>query len=57
MLREIGLPAHEVLLFDDLGPNIEGARALGLQAVQVRSPEDVRGALVERSLLDPSAGA
>jgi FMN phosphatase YigB (HAD superfamily) len=56
VLREIGLPAHEVLLFDDLAPNIEGALALGLQAVQVRNPEDVRRALVERGLIDDSGG-
>lgn len=52
VLREIGVPAAQVLLFDDLEPNVAAARALGLQAVQVRSPADVREALVERGLLD-----
>ena len=52
VLQAIGLPAPEVLLFDDLVPNVEAARALGLQAVQVKSPDDVRRALVERRLLD-----
>jgi glucose-1-phosphatase len=51
VLRAIGLPAAEVLLFDDLVPNVEAARALGLQAVLVRGPEDVREALAERRLL------
>ncbi|HVE54007.1 MAG TPA: HAD-IA family hydrolase, partial [Ramlibacter sp.] len=51
VLHEIGLPAPEVLLFDDLEANVEGARAVGLQAVLVRSPQDVRGALAERGLL------
>lgn len=52
VLREIGLPAAQVLLFDDLEPNVTAARALGLQAVQVRSPADVREALVLRGLID-----
>lgn len=51
VLREIAVPAPEVLLFDDLEPNVEAARALGLQAVQVRGPEDVRAALLERGLI------
>jgi putative hydrolase of the HAD superfamily len=51
VLREIGVPAPQVLLFDDLAPNIEGARALGMQAVQVRGPGDVRDGLVACGLL------
>jgi HAD superfamily hydrolase (TIGR01549 family) len=50
VLREIGLPAAQVLLFDDLVTNIEAARALGLQAVLVRSPADVREGLAARGL-------
>jgi putative hydrolase of the HAD superfamily len=52
VLQALGLPAAEVLLFDDLVPNVEAARALGLQAVVVRRPADVRSALEERGLLD-----
>jgi HAD superfamily hydrolase (TIGR01509 family) len=52
VLREIGVPAQQVLLFDDLVPNIEAARALGLQAVRVRGPEDVREGLRVRGLID-----
>jgi glucose-1-phosphatase len=51
VLREIGVPAPEVLLFDDLADNIAAAHALGLQAVLVTRPEDVRAALAERGLL------
>lgn len=54
VLRAIGVPAPEVLLFDDLQPNVEAALALGLQAVLVRSPRDVLAALAERGLLDES---
>ena len=53
VLQAIGLPPAEVLLFDDLQPNVEAARALGLQAVLVRSPEDVRAALAARRLIGP----
>lgn len=52
VLREIGVPAHEVLLFDDLPANVEGALALGLQAVLVRGPDDVRHGLAQRGLLE-----
>jgi putative hydrolase of the HAD superfamily len=51
VLDAIGVAAPEALLFDDLLPNIEAARALGMQAVQVRGPEDVRRGLEERGLL------
>ena len=51
VLQAIALPANEVLLFDDLPPNVEAARALGLQAVLVKGPGDVRAALLARGLL------
>ena len=53
VLREIGVPAGEVLLFDDLVPNIESAKALGMQAVVVRGPEDVREGLVASRVISP----
>ena len=49
--REIGLPPQAQLFFDDLEENVLSARACGLQAVQVRSPEDVRSALRELGCL------
>ncbi|MDE2605227.1 MAG: HAD family phosphatase [Burkholderiales bacterium] len=51
VLDAIEVPAHEALLFDDLPANVEAARALGLQAVLVRAPGDVRAALAQRGLL------
>jgi glucose-1-phosphatase len=51
VLDAIGVAAPQALLFDDLLPNIEAARAIGMQAVQVRGPEDVRQGLAERGLL------
>jgi FMN phosphatase YigB (HAD superfamily) len=51
VLEALELPASQVLFFDDLAENCEAARALGLQAVLVRRPADVRDALAERGLL------
>lgn len=42
---DIGVPAARILFFDDTEANIDGARASGMQAVWVRSPEDVSRAL------------
>jgi putative hydrolase of the HAD superfamily len=39
------MPASRVVFFDDLAENVEGARARGLKAVQVKSSHDVAGAL------------
>ncbi len=43
--RAIGVAPERILFFDDTLANVEGARASGLQAVHVRSPEDVRRAV------------
>lgn len=51
VLDAIGVPAPQALLFDDLQPNIDAARALGMQVVLVRGPQDVRQGLAERGLL------
>ena len=45
MARAIGLPPGRVLFFDDLPANVQGAQGAGMQAVLVRSPEDVASAL------------
>jgi FMN phosphatase YigB (HAD superfamily) len=43
--REIGAAPGRILFFDDTESNVAGARAAGLQAVHVRSPDDVARAL------------
>lgn len=48
--REVDVPVGSILFFDDLPENVDGARAAGLQAVQVRSPSDVRAKLGEIGL-------
>jgi putative hydrolase of the HAD superfamily len=41
VVKAIGVPASRIVFFDDSAPNIEGARAYGLQAVRVTSMDDV----------------
>lgn len=43
--RAIGVPREAILFFDDTPENVAGARSAGLQAVHVRSPDDVARAL------------
>ena len=43
--REIGVGVERILFFDDLLENVEGARSAGLQAIHVKSPQDVKDAL------------
>jgi glucose-1-phosphatase len=46
----IGVAPASILFFDDMVENVVGAVAAGLQAVQVRSPADVREALARLGL-------
>lgn len=43
--REIGVPLERILFLDDTAANVEGADALGMKTVHVRSPQDVVRAL------------
>lgn len=43
----IGISSSATLFFDDTVENVEGARLAGLQAVHVRTPLDVKRALVD----------
>jgi HAD superfamily hydrolase (TIGR01509 family) len=45
VIKAIGVPAQRIVFFDDLAENIKGARAQGLTAVHVTSPDDVAQAL------------
>jgi len=45
--KEMGVPPARIVFFDDSAANVEGARASGLQVVQVNSIEDVAAALEE----------
>jgi FMN phosphatase YigB (HAD superfamily) len=50
VVKAIGVPAQRIVFFDDLAANIEGARARGLIAVHVTSPDDVADALAALGL-------
>ena len=45
VVKAIGVPASRIVFFDDSAENIAGARARGLTAVHVTSPDDVAKAL------------
>jgi putative hydrolase of the HAD superfamily len=45
VVKAIGVPASRIVFFDDSADNIAGARARGLTAVHVTSPDDVSRAL------------
>ena len=47
----IGHAPGSILFFDDLPSNVAGARAAGLRAIQVGSPQDVRSGLQAVGLL------
>ena len=52
--RRIGLPPESILFFDDLSDNVAGAISAGMQAVQVRSTEDVATA-IKRCAVQPAS--
>lgn len=45
VVKAIGVPAPRIVFFDDLAQNVEGARAVGIHAVHVRSSADIAEAL------------
>jgi len=45
VVKAIGVPASRIVFFDDSAENVVGARARGLTAVHVTSPDDVATAL------------
>jgi putative hydrolase of the HAD superfamily len=44
-LELIGVEPENIIFFDDLAINVEAARALGMAAVQVHSPQDVENSI------------
>lgn len=41
VIAEIGVPPHRILFFDDTQANLDGASAVGVKTVLVRTPDDV----------------
>ncbi len=50
-LRQCGLEAERTLFIDDLQANVDGARAVGMQAIQFESAEQVRRELTKLGVL------
>jgi putative hydrolase of the HAD superfamily len=49
-LRELGTNPEETLFIDDRRPNVEAARALGIQALEYSSVEQLREELIAAGL-------
>jgi putative hydrolase of the HAD superfamily len=49
-LAELGTQPEETLFIDDKRPNVEAARALGIQAIEYSSVERLREELIARGL-------
>ncbi len=52
LLEALSLPASEVVFIDDRIENVEAARAIGLDAILFKSPDQIRIELTARELLD-----
>ena len=47
---ELDVDLQNIVFFDDLADNVEGARSLGMQAVQVKSPADIENFIASTHL-------
>jgi len=52
VLETLGCSAEQVLFLDDIALNVEAARTLGMNAVQVRGLTETREALIRIGILD-----
>jgi len=48
--EELDVDLQNIVFFDDLADNVEGARNLGMQAVQVKSPVDIENFIASTHL-------
>ena len=48
--EELDVDPRNMVFFDDLADNVEGARNLGMQAVQVKSPTDIESFIASTHL-------
>jgi FMN phosphatase YigB (HAD superfamily) len=56
-LREMALPAANVLFLDDSGVNVQAARAMGINAHVVTNPAEARALLERHGVLPKKAQA
>lgn len=52
LLRELDQDAGDCLFIDDMAENIQQAQRLGFDVIQYSTPEQLRGELVDRGLLE-----
>lgn len=53
VLRRSGLPASACVFVDDRAPNVEGARRVGMHAIQFQSPDQVAAELLRLGVQIP----
>ena len=51
VVEVLNISPEKFVFFDDLAGNVEAARAVGMQAVQVRSPADITSFVVSSGLI------
>ena len=51
VVEALNTSPEKIVFFDDLADNVEAARAVGMQAVQVRSPADITSFVVSSGLI------
>jgi 2-haloacid dehalogenase len=51
LCRRAGVAPEDCVFIDDFPPNVEGARAVGMEGILFTAPEALRAALAERGLL------
>ena len=51
VVEALNISPGKIVFFDDLADNVEAARAVGMQAVQVRSPADITSFVVSSGLI------
>jgi glucose-1-phosphatase len=52
VMRALGVSPRQVRFFDDIKPNVEAARALGIAAFQVVCFEQLRACLADEGLIE-----
>jgi 2-haloacid dehalogenase len=55
LLDAYGLAPAATVFIDDNAANVEGARAVGMQAIRFTSPDALEGELISLGVLDPTA--
>jgi putative hydrolase of the HAD superfamily len=55
LLKELALPAQDVVFIDDKQENVEAAKKLGIDAIVFESTDQIKSELVKRGVLKPAS--